>query len=317
MNLFILLEVAAFVYSGHASRSSSSTALSRMPEVGTTVPTPIGDMRLTGELGKGSYGKVFKAFWADGGIDVAFKVELHSSSRDLFRRTGAPKDYTKIEHEFRMMHLMNGTEGFPRIYARDFSGRMKYYVMELLGPSLGSLRSKLPGKRIPRKQLAQIASQMVTRLEALHKKGFLMYDIHTGNFLIKKNTVYAIDLGMAYPYRYKDGDHVEDRFRPFIKSNMKNPHYVSRRDGLGRPCSRRDDFERILFVLVKLAIGSLPWDPIKSRLEISETKIKTPIADLCKGEASWLKPAFEHVYSLGFYDRPNYELLRSIFDKNA
>jgi serine/threonine protein kinase len=65
--------------------------------------------------------------------------------------------------------------------------------------------------------------------------------------------------------------------------------YVSINSHLGIEQSRRDDLESIGYVLIYFLRGNLPWEKLEaqSKLEkfrkIMETKINTPIDELCRG----------------------------------
>lgn len=289
--------------------------LDHMPHEGEMLLTVVGYVQVLSRLGSGTYGKVFKVAW--GSSVVALKVEKRIKREDertvrSFSHYGAPDGYTQIIHEYRMMHMMSGTFGFPVVYGADFSGDYKYYLMELLGPSVSSIRSKAPGGRLDDATVAALGIQMLDRLESIHQKGYLMYDIHTGNFLVKSERLYAIDLGMAYPYR-KHGKHVRHGTRSFIPQRFKHHGYISRRDAAGLLCSRRDELERFLFVIVKLRLGRLPWSHLTDNRLIAEFKAAASPSKICRGGAEWLIPALEHVYSLGFKQRPDYEYLRRIF----
>lgn len=262
-------------------------------------------------LGKGSYGSVYKAEWMEGKRLVALKVELPQSVSKCIVGN-APKGYLSIEHEWRMMAAMNGTDGFPAVYTNNFSGKYKYYVMQLLGQSISSIRKQYSNKRIPVKRLVGFAHQMLDRIEALHARDALMLDIHLGNFLIVNEKVYVIDLGMAIPFKYETGQHVRYTSSP-ISSECKNSYYASMHDSAGLSVSRRDDLERLLYVLVDLTLNYLPWKDVKGLARIQEIKKKSRPRDICVGQAVWLLGAMEYVFSLSFFDKPNYAYIHKLF----
>ena len=274
--------------------------------------TAIGSIDITSQLGKGSYGIVFKGTWYRGDRQVALKVEKPTIRPASFSGPYVPRHFTEIEHEWKMMVMMNETRGFPLVYTRNFRAKYKYYVMQLVGQSLNSLRNSMPGRRIKTRTLIPIGLQMLTRLETLHAMGYLMYDIHLGNFLISQQTVYAIDLGMAYRY-INNGVHIPDT-RSFIPHDYKNHYFAALRDSEGLMVARRDEMERWLYVVVKMALGRLPWEGIKGRTAISNVKRKASIDDICRGKARWLAPAMAHVWGLSFAQEPDYDYIRTIFN---
>ena len=316
MRWFLVLLLEGF---GARSFPGSGFALNRIPEPGQTQRTKAGMVKIEKQLGKGSFGVVFKAELVKDGraLPVAFKIEKPTNEHPHFNGVTIPADYTTVSHEFRIMDMMKNVRGFPMVYAGNFQGQYKYYVMQLLGTTLGGFRKKLGGK-LPSDVLAPIALQILNRLEELHKRGYLMYDIHTGNFMLDGNgdnqTLYAIDLGMAFRYiDKKTGRHVENG-PSHLPQNMKNHLFCSLADGDGKAVSRRDELERFLYLMVYLGGGKLPWESIKDDADIARAKRKATAPEICD-TLPWLIPAMKHIFALKFGDPPNYAFLRSVFEQ--
>lgn len=83
--------------------------------------------------------------------------------------------------------------------------------------------------------------------------------------------------------------------------------------------SRRDDLESLGYVLTYFLRGSLPWQGLKATTKkqkyeiILEKKISTPTEVLCKGFPAEFRSYFEHVRTLRFDDRPDYDYLKRLF----
>ena len=83
--------------------------------------------------------------------------------------------------------------------------------------------------------------------------------------------------------------------------------------------SRRDDLESLGYVLTYFLRGSLPWQGLKGTTKklkyelILEKKISTTTDMLCKGFPAEFRSYFEHIRSLGFDDRPDYDYLKRLF----
>lgn len=294
---------------------SFSRPLNAPVSEGKTIITGIGRVRVIKRLGAGSYGSVYKAKWIEGKRLVALKVE---SAQAISKCVvgNAPEGYLSIEHEWKMMAAMNGTDGFPSVYTNDFSGHYKYYIMQLLGQSLSDIRKSSPNRRIPVDTLRGFAHQMLDRIAALHARDALMLDIHLGNFLVVNKKVYVIDLGMAIPFKYESGRHVRYTSSS-ISNNCKNNLYASMHDAEGFSVSRRDDLERLLYVLVDLSIDYLPWMHAKGSRLIQDIKKNSSPERICVGYADWLLGAMKYVFSLSFFDKPNYAYIHELFDKKS
>ena len=111
------------------------------------------------------------------------------------------------------------------------------------------------------------------------------------NFLIgresKASIIYLIDFGLAK--RYKDPE--TNRHIPFRNGrNLTGTlRYASINTHLGVEQSRRDDIEAMIYVVIYLLKGKLPWQGISTRTReekyrlIKEIKLQTSIANLCEG----------------------------------
>jgi serine/threonine protein kinase len=83
--------------------------------------------------------------------------------------------------------------------------------------------------------------------------------------------------------------------------------------------SRRDDLESLGYVLAYFLRGSLPWQGLRATTKkqkyeiILEKKISTSTEMLCKGFPIEFQSYFEHVRSLRFDDRPDYDHLKRLF----
>lgn len=137
-------------------------------------------------------------------------------------------------------------------------------VIDLLESSLEDLFQS-NGRKFSVSTVLQIGIQIIQRLEAIHRKGFLHRDIKANNFMIgkeeKRNVVYIIDFGLAKRYRDpKTGAHI-----PFKegKSLVGTARYASIASHLGYEQGRKDDLESLGFLLLYFLRGKLPWQGVQ------------------------------------------------------
>ena len=94
--------------------------------------------------------------------------------------------------------------------------------------------------------------------------------------------------------------------------------YSSINSHLGLTQSRRDDLESLVYVIVYLVKGRLPWQGIAVHPgqvhhdEVLKLKQETTAETLCKGLPQPLIKFIRHIRSLGFKDKPDYLYLRSL-----
>ena len=99
--------------------------------------------------------------------------------------------------------------------------------------------------------------------------------------------VYIIDFGLSKRYRdAKTSQHIPYKNG---KSLTGTARYASLNTHLGVEQSRRDDIEGIIYVLLYLIKGSLPWQGLTAQnrsekyRKIMELKMITPSETLCNG----------------------------------
>ena len=162
----------------------------------------VGPYVLTGMLGEGGAGQVFRASWdpvdedqradapSDHPREVAIKLLLasHAESEEIFRRfvreIGVAQ---KIHHPHLVRHLDSG------LYED-----VLYYAMELV--SYGSLREVLRRRStLPWRDAAECAQQIAEALGALHSAGVVHRDLKPENvFLSEEGGLKLGDFGLAY-----------------------------------------------------------------------------------------------------------------------
>ncbi len=267
--------------------------------------------RVGKKIGEGSFGIIFEGVNLLNNQQVAIKFEP--------RRTEAPQ----LRDEYRAYRILAGSQGIPRAYYFGQEGLHNILVIDLLGPSLEDLFDWC-GRKLSPKTVAQVAKQMITRVQTIHDKDLIFRDIKPDNFLIGKagstnaNTIHIVDFGMAKYYRDpKTKQHIPYRER---KSLSGTARYMSINTHLGREQSRRDDLESLGHVFLYFLRGSLPWQGLKAPTnkqkyeKIGEKKRNTPVSELVQGLPSQFGEYLTYVRNLTFEQNPDYDYLRALMD---
>ncbi|KAK6204737.1 casein kinase I [Scheffersomyces amazonensis] len=267
------------------------------------------------KIGEGSFGVIFEGTNIINGVPVAIKFEP--------RKTEAPQ----LRDEYRTYKHLQGCEGIPNAYYFGQEGLHNILVIDLLGPSLEDLFDWC-GRRFSVKTVVQIAIQMLTLVEDVHRHDLIYRDIKPDNFLIGRqglpdeNHVHLIDFGMAKQYRDpRTKQHIPYREK---KSLSGTARYMSINTHLGREQSRRDDLEALGHVFFYFLRGQLPWQGLKAPTnkqkyeKIGDKKRTTPAVALCDGLPRQFAEYLDSVRSLPFDAEPAYEeyrlLLVSVLD---
>lgn len=287
------------------------------PVVGQIFPTKLDRLFIVSQLGKGSYGTVYKCRSMRLQRDVALKVQ-HPMSWDPVAEGKPLPRYMRIEHESTMLNALSGM-GYPDVYESGFHGPVKFYVMEIAGEgSLGSYIRKRPDGILPHHIACHIGAQMFRTLEAVHQRRILIYDIHPDNMMYQRIPggllrLRLIDPGMAFFYVTADGRHLEPletSVPPWNKSQL----WTCQDDDNQIIASRRCEIQRVLYVMLSMIQGGLPWMFESDPESMIEMKRRIHPVDLCSNPAAqFLLPAFEHAFSLGYKEKPDYNFIIGIF----
>ena len=129
--------------------------------------------------------------------------------------------------------------------------------------------------------------------------------------------VYIIDFGLSKKFREpKTGMHIPQSSKLSLTGTAR---YASINAHLGFQQSRRDDLEAIMYMLIYLVKGELPWQGLKAKnkheknSQIMECKMATPELLLCKGLPNEIYDVMLYVKGLEFEEKPNYEMIRGKF----
>lgn len=162
-------------------------------------------------------------------------------------------------------------------------------------------------------------------LESLHDRHYVHLDVKPDNFALGigelSNQVFLIDFGLAQLFRNPaTRSHI---VRINGSSTIGTIRYSSINCHLGLTPSRRDDLESLVYVIVYLVKGSLPWQGITVQPgqihqdEVLRVKQATTVKTLCEGLPQLFVEFVEQIQCLGFRDKPDYNFLRSILEKCA
>lgn len=257
-------------------------------------------------IGKGAFGKVYKAINKDNKLVVAIKVEENTTS-------------SRLEYEYSLYRSLSDISGLPNIYDFIKTKSDIICVMDYLGPSLQELLEFCNGT-FTLKTTLMIAIQIINRIEAIHNAGIIHRDIKPDNFLIgsggNKSKIYIIDLGLAKRYIIGNNQHIEYRSDKKFTGSFR---YSSIRNHKGLEQSRRDDLESIGYMLIYLLKGKLPWQGLpgstksKRSKKIFSSKMTTTLNELCEDIPREFLLYMRYCKILRFKQTPDYDLIRNLF----
>jgi Tol biopolymer transport system component len=152
--------------------------------------TRLGAYEITGQLGAGGMGEVYRAADTTLKRDVALKVLPPAFVEDADR-------LARFQREAEILASLNHTN-IAQVYGLEKANGQTAIVMELVeGPTLAD---RIEAGPIPPDDAMGIALQVVAALEAAHDKGIVHRDLKPANVKIKDDgTVKVLDFGISKP----------------------------------------------------------------------------------------------------------------------
>ena len=195
-------------------------------------------------------------------------------------------------------------------------------IMQRVGPSIEQLSR---GKRLSALTCLSIMYQAIEAFQALHGLGIVHSDVKPGNMCIglrDPQNLKLIDLGISS--RYSSGKEAWPRLENRINGT---PYYVSPEIWFGKdlvPVSRKHDLQSLLYTILELYNGKLPWRDIELegvtwqkvpnlRKQIADYKETAVVQEIDKIDdpalVNILINYFRSVWSLGARETPRYKKL--------
>jgi serine/threonine protein kinase/Tol biopolymer transport system component len=209
-------------------------------------PARIGQYEITGVIGAGGMGEVYRARDSRLHRDVAIKILPHAMTSDRGR-------LSSFEREAQILAALNHPH-IAQVYGLEESTGTPALVMELVeGPTLEQLIAGRTEKRIGLARVLAIARQIADGLDAAHEKGIVHSDLKPGNVaLTPAGDVKILDFGIARNV-------AEAVLEPGATlAGAGTPAYMSPEQANGSPVDKRTDIWAFGCVLYELLTGRRP-----------------------------------------------------------
>ena len=76
---------------------------------------------------------------------------------------------------------------------------------------------------------------------------------------------------------------------------------------------RHDDLWSLFYMLVEFVAGQLPWRKMKDKEQVGQMKDKCDNIQLLKPLPSEFKAFLDHISTLDYYGKPDYNMLHGLF----
>jgi len=247
---------------------------------------------LENKLSSGSFGTVYNGIHNITQEPVIIKIEPNST------------EVQSLAHEAKIYNHLLHISGVPTIKWYENTEHYKYIVLPDIGVSLSTYISTTV---ISKQEFEYIAQQLITNIQLIHDKNIIHCDIKPDNIIISPSTkrVWFIDFGFATSYKHSNNLHCE----PYqLTSVIGSLNYISL--NIHEMCSpsRRDDMESIVYVLLYLVSGTLPWINAEDISHIVHLK-KSLINDSWFSQFPDICNMLIHCRQLKYKDSPDYVYL--------
>lgn len=204
--------------------------------------------RVTGLLGRGGMGVVYKARDVRLERDVAFKVLAAAELGDETRRL-------RFLREARAASALSHPN-IVTIHEIDSAGGVDFIVMELL--SGHTLHDIIPGQGLGLPLVASYAGQLLEGMAAAHRAGLVHRDLKPGNLMVRPDGVLKIlDFGLA-TWRASDDDDTAERLTAAGKV-VGTMAYMSPEQARGEVVGPPSDVFSMGVILYHMVAGRSPF----------------------------------------------------------
>ncbi|XP_062461886.1 tau-tubulin kinase 1 isoform X1 [Pezoporus occidentalis] len=258
------------------------------------------------KIGGGGFGEIYEAMDLLTRENVALKVESAQQ----------PKQVLKME--VAVLKKLQGKDHVCRFIGCGRNEKFNYVVMQLQGRNLADLRRSQPRGTFTLSTTLRLGKQILESIEAIHSVGFLHRDIKPSNFAMGRlpstyRKCYMLDFGLARQYTNTTGEVRPPRnvagFRGTVRYASVNAHK-------NREMGRHDDLWSLFYMLVEFAVGQLPWRKIKDKEQVGMIKEKYEHRMLLKHMPSEFHLFLDHIASLDYFTKPDYQLIMSVFENS-
>jgi serine/threonine protein kinase/dipeptidyl aminopeptidase/acylaminoacyl peptidase len=240
-----------------------------------TVGTKLGSHEITGLLGKGGMGEVYRARDTKLDRDVAIKVLPEVFARDAARMT-------RFGREAKLLAALDHPN-IAAVYGLEDSGDTRALVMQLAeGPTLADRIAQGP---IPIEETLPIVRQIAEALEYAHERGIIHRDLKPANVKVSANDmVKLLDFGLAKAIEPElSAESISDsptlsRMATQAGVLLGTAAYMSPEQAKGKTVDRRADI---------WAFGCVLYEMLTGKMAFHGDTVTETLAAVIKEEPDW------------------------------
>ncbi len=242
-----------------------------------TPGTRLGVYEVTGQIGEGGMGQVWRARDSKLNRDVALKVLPDSFAND-------PDRLARFTREAQTLAALNHPH-IATIYGLEESGGVRALVMELVEGE--DLSQRITRGAIPLDEALPIARQIAEALEAAHEQGIIHRDLKPANIKVRiDGTVKVLDFGLAKALVPAAVSGAAAMDSPTITTPamtqagmiLGTAAYMSPEQAKGKPVDRRADI---------WAFGCVLYEMVTGRRVFTSAETSDVLAAVLRQDVDW------------------------------
>ena len=239
--------------------------------------TKLGAYEITGSLGAGGMGEVYRALDTKLGREVAIKTLPSALAAEADR-------LARFEREAKLLAALNHAH-IAAVYGLDEHEGTRFLAMELVEGK--TLEEMLKSGPLPVPEALRLALQIAEALEAAHAKGVVHRDLKPANVMVTSDgVVKVLDFGLAKAFS-GDPNVASPAHSPALSLAMTQQGlilgtagYMSPEQASGQATDQRADIWSFGVVLYEMLTGSVLF---------SGASVPHILADVLRSEPDWTK----------------------------
>ena len=255
------------------------------------IGTSLNHYQITGQLGVGGMGEVFRARDTRLGRDVAIKLLPTSLDQD-------PQYVARLKREARLLALLNHPH-IAAIYGFEEHGGKHFLVLELVDGE--TLESRLRGGPLSVSETLEVSKQIAEAIQAAHEKGIIHRDLKPANIKFTGGgKVKLLDFGLAKALSQAASPPGSHSVSTMVGMVMGTPAYMSPEQINGDPVSEQGDV---------WTFGCLLYECLTGKRLFGGPTLSTCLNSVTEKEPTWEQLPKETPHALD-------QLLRRCLERN-
>jgi serine/threonine protein kinase len=263
---------------------------------------------LFSKIGSGAFGSVYK------GLDIVEQMHIAAKLEDIDTKK------KRLEKEADIYTYIHGniiTNCVPHMLWYGSHEEHNILILNRLGYSLDKIM-KLANCQISLKTLLLLTIRCFKILKTLHNLDVIHRDIKPENFAIghqkHKEHVYIFDFGLS---KLLKNETINKKKKNSLIGTMR---YASINAHEGIELSYRDDLESLMYMLIYLYNGELPWQRMDGETKdersknIMNCKKTINLSQLCEKLPIEYQKILIYTKTLQYFQRPEYDKMIIIFE---